>query len=482
MTAINSDASVGSIMRNGDIFISVLTLNPVKANDARRYYCTATINVFSTVDRTDKDLTVQSELSVVIITYLFFAVFPPSVSLAADPPTGPIYESTAYRLICTATVNTTIVNTPVTASVVWTDPRGMTIPERNARRSIEPPSGSNLISTLLFLPIDIGHFNDNGIYTCAMNLNSANSLIASSQPNSTTINVNVERKLVFNIHYLHYLHTLLTYILSLPLHTHTHTHLSPGLPIMTVVFSSVGSVEVGQSLTVTCTITTVARLAVTPNVIFIKINETDMEMFSDLDVPSTIIKNDTGAVTNYTLMFNPLRFEDAGIYTCMAEFNVTGYNNTADSATETGDMQEASDVFNLIFSCNVSLIPLIAATNVTFSAGATSANISFVMPIKTLYTPEIYRINYTGLNFQTTQLLSVSKMSSENITDSDEQFMIMLTNLQEDNVYKFTVDSVNCAGTTRTETMNFTTLSTCKETKISCHFLFPICSAHKSPN
>ena len=120
---------------------------------------------------------------------------------------------------------------------------------------------------------------------------------------------------------------------------------------MTVVFSSVGSVEVGQSLTVTCTITTVARLAVTPNVIFIKMNETDMEMLSDLDVPYTITTDDTGAVTNYTLMFNPLRFEDAGLYACMAEFNVTGYNNTDDSDTATGDMQEASDIFTLIVDC-----------------------------------------------------------------------------------------------------------------------------------
>ena len=131
--------------------------------------------------------------------YYCYIVIPPNVSLAADPPTGPIYESTAYRLICTATVNTTIVNTPVTASVVWTDPRGMIIPFGNARRWVEPPSGDNLISSLLFLPIDIGHFNDNGIYTCAMNLSSANSLISSSQPTSTTINVTVERKLVHNV-------------------------------------------------------------------------------------------------------------------------------------------------------------------------------------------------------------------------------------------------------------------------------------------
>ena len=122
-------------------------------------------------------------------------VFPPRVSLAADPPTGPIYESTAYRLICTATVNTTIVNTPATASVVWTDPRGMIIPDNNPRRVVLVPD-NDLVSSLLFLPIDIGHFNDNGAYTCAMTLNSSNTLITSSQPNSTIINATVERKLV----------------------------------------------------------------------------------------------------------------------------------------------------------------------------------------------------------------------------------------------------------------------------------------------
>ena len=229
-------------------------------------------------------------------------------------------------------------NTPVTASVVWTDPRRMTIPDNDTRRVIVAPD-NDLVSSLLFLPIDIGHYNDNGTYFCAMTLSSAYSLIASSQPTSTTINVTVERKLQcntdFNMHF------------SLS----PHTHLSPGLPNMMAEFSSVGSVEVGQSLTITCTITTVASLTTTPNVISMKINETDMEMLSDLDVPYTITTDDTGAVTNYTLMFNPLRFEDAGMYTCMAEFNVTGYNNTDDSATATGDMQEASDVFILIVDC-----------------------------------------------------------------------------------------------------------------------------------
>ena len=74
MTASNSDASVCPVMRNGDTFISVLTLNPVKTNDARRYYCHATINVFATVDRTDRYLTVQSELVILIHNIYFYSI------------------------------------------------------------------------------------------------------------------------------------------------------------------------------------------------------------------------------------------------------------------------------------------------------------------------------------------------------------------------------------------------------------------------
>ena len=89
-------------------------------------------------------------------------------------------------------------NTPVTASAVWIDPRGMTIPVGNPRRRVKPPSGSNFISSLLFLPIDIGHYNDNGTYTCTMSLNSADSLITSSQPNSTNAGVTVQSKLLLH--------------------------------------------------------------------------------------------------------------------------------------------------------------------------------------------------------------------------------------------------------------------------------------------
>ena len=125
----------------------------------------------------------------------FYLVPPPSVSIVTNPLTGPIYESTSYLLTCRATVNTTIVNTPVTASVVWTDPRGNVIPINETRRQVIPPTDSNFLSMLLFQPIDTGRNNDGGTYTCQMIINSGNSLITSSQPTNSTLDVTVKSNL-----------------------------------------------------------------------------------------------------------------------------------------------------------------------------------------------------------------------------------------------------------------------------------------------
>ncbi|XP_019863518.1 PREDICTED: uncharacterized protein PB18E9.04c-like, partial [Amphimedon queenslandica] len=405
VTSENNDATLVPVVRIGNIFTSVLTFDPVKTTDARQYYCQATIIVLGTVDRTNRDLTVQ--------------IPPPSVSIVADPPTGPIYESTSYVLTCTATVNTTIVDTPVTASVVWTDPSGNVIPINEARRQVIPPTDNSLVSMLLFQPIDTGLNNDGGTYTCQMIINSGNSLIASSQPTDTTLPVTVE-----------------------------------SLPSMTVNFSSVGSVEVGQSLTITCTITTVERLVVTPLITFFKMNDADMEMLSNLNRPYSITRDDTGSVTNYTLILDPVRFEDAGMYTCLAEFNVTGFNNTNDPSTATYDSQEASDAFTLNVDCTI--LPF-AATSVTTIPGTTNANISFIIP-KTSYANENYSISYTRQQFQATQKVSGTRMSSSSV-DKPIMIYIVLTGLEEGNAYQFTIDSSNCLGTTHTGVMNFTTLT-----------------------
>ena len=86
-------------------------------------------------------------------------------------------------------------NTPVTASVVWTDPSGNVIPTNEARRQVILPTGNSLVSMLLFQPIDTGLNNDGGTYTCQMIINSGNSLIASSEPTDTTLDVTVESKI-----------------------------------------------------------------------------------------------------------------------------------------------------------------------------------------------------------------------------------------------------------------------------------------------
>ena len=96
------------------------------------------------------------------------------------------------------------------------------------------------------------------------------------------------------------------------------------------------------------------------------------------------------------------------------------------------------------------------------SAGATTTNISFIIP-NIAYTPENYTIRYTGETFQATQATSMLRMSSDNISAVNERYMFTLRDLEEANTYNFTVDSTNCHGTTSTAVMNFTTISTCKE-------------------
>ena len=69
VTSENNDTTLVPVVRNGNIFTSVLTLDPVKTTDARQYYCQASINVFSYVDRTNRDLTVQSKYNSLLIIY-----------------------------------------------------------------------------------------------------------------------------------------------------------------------------------------------------------------------------------------------------------------------------------------------------------------------------------------------------------------------------------------------------------------------------
>ena len=103
----------------------------------------------------------------------------------------------------------------------------------------------------------------------------------------------------------------------------------------------------------------------------------------------------------------------------------------------------------------------VPATNVTATPETTTAAISFIIP-NIAYTPETYSVKYTGAILQTTQATSIIRMSSSNITAINQEFAIMLTGLEEDNTYTYTVDSTNCLGTTSTVEMSFITLPACE--------------------
>ena len=96
-------------------------------------------------------------------------------------------------------------------------------------------------------------------------------------------------------------------------------------------------------------------------------------------------------------------------------------------------------------------------------------NITFTIPT-IAYTPENYSISYKGLKLQTTITDSVTVMSSSNISATNEQYSIMLSGLEEDNTYSFTIVSTNCIGSTNTSIMNFTTQPDCKS-KHFCSYI-----------
>ena len=60
--AENNDASVAPIARDKNLFTSVLTLDPVKTNDARQYYCQVANVLFGFNENAMSSLTVQSQL------------------------------------------------------------------------------------------------------------------------------------------------------------------------------------------------------------------------------------------------------------------------------------------------------------------------------------------------------------------------------------------------------------------------------------
>ena len=122
---------------------------------------------------------------------------------------------------------------------------------------------------------------------------------------------------------------------------------------MQLNISTVGSTEVGQNLTITCTVRVVERLVVTPTIEIMKMNTTDIYLLQGINIPYTVTTDDNGSETNWTIILEPVRFEDRGAYICEADFNVTGVNGTDDPVTATYDAQSREQEFELIVDCEL---------------------------------------------------------------------------------------------------------------------------------
>ena len=59
---INSDTTIGNVIKFGNLILSTLTLHPVKTSDGRRYYCSVIFNDLGVNDHMFRDLNVQSNL------------------------------------------------------------------------------------------------------------------------------------------------------------------------------------------------------------------------------------------------------------------------------------------------------------------------------------------------------------------------------------------------------------------------------------
>ena len=102
--------------------------------------------------------------------------------------------------------------------------------------------------------------------------------------------------------------------------------------------------------------------------------------------------------------------------------------------------------------------PPFTPVQVQSTVTTTTANISWTVPV-IAYTPENYTVTYYGLELQ--PVTRVSELILGDPTDilaTDRMYFVVLENLEETNTYIYTVNAINCNGTTTTDARNFTTL------------------------
>ena len=117
------------------------------------------------------------------------------------------------------------------------------------------------------------------------------------------------------------------------------SELPESIPITKITGS--GSAELGQSFYLSCSVTLVERMVVSPgidyNITWTKLyNVSQGVIGKDIDITTVTAIGDP--TTTVTLTFDPLTFGDKGTYICIAEFNIT----------QTLDLGNGSDVFDII--------------------------------------------------------------------------------------------------------------------------------------
>ena len=106
-------------------------------------------------------------------------------------------------------------------------------------------------------------------------------------------------------------------------------------PITNVTDS--GSREVGQSFNLSCSVTLLERMVVTPgmdyNITWMKMDNASQGVVGmDINIPTVMAVGDP--TTTVTLTFDPLTYGDRGIYICIAEFNITTTLDAGDGFDE----------------------------------------------------------------------------------------------------------------------------------------------------
>ena len=137
------------------------------------------------------------------IILLFKSVPPPQLTLTITPSnTTTLYVGTPVNLTCTATIDTTIVNTAVTVSSMWIAPNGEQLTNNSNDRItiVDVLQSAPYTSVLMFDPADD---MDTGDYQCNVTVVSRivnQPLILPSSADATT-NLQYYRFVFFNQHY-----------------------------------------------------------------------------------------------------------------------------------------------------------------------------------------------------------------------------------------------------------------------------------------